>query len=239
MGLTRGTMKPCFSHVSGAVPGKKLMAVKVCGIVSPEDAELVVSCSKLFLPSDTDLLLGMIIWPNSRRSVSADVAKQISIVARKAGATPVGVFVDESVDDIRSTCNKCGINVAQLHGPECRSLWSDQGHKSGLQWIDVCDVHEDGSTSERTESLGDPPLWTLFDAKGGGTGKPFDWERFRPPGYPWLLAGGLDPDNVQNAVDVLQPAGLDVASGVAGADRCAKDEERLELFLKRVGEAYS
>lgn len=95
---------------------------------------------------------------------------------------------------------------------------------------------------ERGESLSalSLPTWTIFDAKGGGTGVPFDWNRFTPPPppYPWLLAGGLHPDNVATAVQTLRPCGLDVASGVAGSDKIVKDERRLVDFIERAVKAY-
>lgn len=224
-----------FAHVHASVTAPSLKAVKVCGVVSPQDATLITTIASSILPQHTDLLIGMILWPNSKRSVSPHVARRISSIAKHAGATPVAVFVDETVEQMHDVCQKCDIKVAQLHGPACRESWSGDSH---LRWIDVRDVSPDGVVSRPTCVDVGAPFWSLYDAKGGGTGKPFNWAQFSPPSDPWLLAGGLDPDNVSSAIQVLRPSGVDVATGVAGPDRCAKDEKRLHLFLEKVVEAY-
>lgn len=258
---------PLCTHALG-----DLQAVKICAVTSAADAALVCKVSRRVLPDDTRLLLGMILWPHSRRSVDKQTARAISAIARGAGATPVAVFVDEDEEAIRRACGECDIAVAQLHGASSRASWTaaaaattdnatvpvgtrgvwrgGDSHVAGddaLQWIDVRDVSPDGVISPATlpdSQVGrGAPLWTIFDAKGGGTGKPFDWDTFSPPSTlparPWLLAGGLDPSNVGDAVHALRPAGLDVATGVAGADKCAKDADRLEAFLRHTVAAYS
>lgn len=214
-------------------------AVKVCGIVSPSDAEMITRVSQQVLPQHFDLLMGMILWPGSKRSISTKTAKLIADIAHDAGATPVAVFVDESVDQMKDVCTSCGINVAQLHGPKCRLAWEQNASDPSMPWIDVRDVDSEGHVSQATNSPTKPPFWSIYDSKGGGTGKPFDWGRFSAPSQPWLLAGGLTPDNVFSAIKSLQPSGVDVAGGVAGPDRCAKDEDRLRQFLEEVVKATS
>jgi phosphoribosylanthranilate isomerase len=81
------------------------------------------------------------------------------------------------------------------------------------------------------------PLWRLYDSKGGGSGLAFNWTQFRRPEGNWFLAGGLNPDNVFDAVRTLRPSGLDVASGVSKEDGCRKDEQRLRDFLQNVRRA--
>lgn len=217
----------------------KLDIVKVCGLVSSEDAEMVVRVANKILPRNTDLFLGMILWPGSRRSVSLPTAKRISQVARGSGATPVAVFVDEDVDQMKDICQKCDIPVAQLHGPQSRKAWSIHHLDTDLKWIDVQQVDTNGKVQSTLLDTENIPSWTLFDSKGGGTGTAFDWKNFSPPTYPWLLAGGLNPENVADAIHTLGPSGLDVASGVAGSDRCIKDEERVRSFLENAVSAYS
>ncbi|KAI0559276.1 Phosphoribosylanthranilate isomerase [Gracilaria domingensis] len=216
-----------------------LKAVKVCGVVSPEDAEMVVAAAKQTLPADVDFLIGMILWPQSRRSVSNITAKEISTVAARSGARPVAVFVDETLSEMNDTCREIGVEVAQLHGPKCRSHWSGDTDETQLEWIDVRDVTTNGAVLPPTLSSHGPALWSLFDTKGGGTGKAFDWNLFKPPEHPWLLAGGLDPDNIEDAVRFLKPNGVDVASGVTYPDKCRKDEERVYKFLTTLVRSYS
>lgn len=218
----------------------RLEALKICAVTTPTDAELVTRVASKRLPSDVRLFLGMILWPNTRRAVSIPAAREIAAAARAAGATPVAVFVDESPAEISTICKTIGVTVAQLHGAATKKSWTDRETDDALDWIDVRAVAEDGAVDNATpHGVGAPPLWTLFDAKGGGTGKPFDWSAFSPPEARWLLAGGLNPDNVAEAVDALAPAGLDVATGVAGPDKVRKDQHRLELFLERALAAYS
>lgn len=218
-----------------------LEALKICGVTSAADASLITHLSSLYLPAHTRLYLGMIVWPGSRRSVSPSTAREIARVASDAGATAVGVFVDEQHEAILAQCSEASISTAQLHGPASRLAWPAKA--PGIDWIDVRDVHSDSSVSPATSGL---PQWTIFDAKGGGTGRPFDWASFDPPqhsqeaGVPrrWMLAGGLDPINVKEAIQMLKPRALDVASGVAGPDKCSKDEDRLKSFLLNTLEAY-
>lgn len=150
----------------------------------------------------------------------------------------MAVFVDESIDEIEAFCKLHGFGVAQLHGKKSRdSLRQREGRfENDLRWIDVRDVRADGKVVEETE-VGSPS-WRLFDAKGGGTGVAFDWKAFERPRGEWLLAGGLHDRNVGEAVRTLAPHGVDVASGVAGEDRCRKDEVKLGRFIDTVAEAY-
>lgn len=225
--------------MTSSPPANPLRTLKVCGIVSPSDAELVTSVARFLLPSNVDLLIGTIVWPGSKRSVSPSTASAIAAAARAGGATPVAVFVDESVEQMRDACKIAGFDVAQLHGRQCRQAVRDAGGciGDGIRFIDVRDVAPNGKLIEE-EEVGEP-FWRLYDAKGGGTGKPFDWTGFDRPQGQWLLAGGLHPDNVEVAVNALRPDGVDVASGVAGDDRCKKDETRLRTFVERLVEAYS
>jgi phosphoribosylanthranilate isomerase len=210
-----------------------LDAVKVCGIVSREDAAMVARVFREEMPPSVRLSLGMIVWPGSRRSVDRDTARGIAAAALEAGATPVGVFVDETADAISAACLDIGVHVAQLHGPKCRQSVRSNSLPASLSVVDVVDVAPDGSFADRESEGNLDPLWKLYDAKGGGTGRAFDWARFVPPPGRWFLAGGLNPENVGDAVRVLRPSGLDVASGVAGADGCAKDERLLRAFLRQ------
>lgn len=215
-----------------------LRALKICGLVSAQDARLAATIARSVLPPHVDLLLGTIVWPHSKRSVIPAVARAIANTARDFSATPVAVFVDESTDEIEAFCERYGFDVAQLHGKKSRNSLRRKGGSFGtaVRWIDVRDVKVDGKVVEEME-MGSPS-WRLFDAKGGGTGVAFDWGAFERPMGEWLLAGGLHEHNVGNAIKLLAPHGVDVASGVAGEDRCRKDEAKLGRFVETVVEAY-
>ncbi|CAN8063774.1 unnamed protein product [Agarophyton chilense] len=229
---------PAFAALLSS-PTPSLKAVKVCAVVCPKDAEMIVAAAKEVLPANIELLIGMILWPNSRRSINKTTAYQISTVAARLGAQPVAVFVDETVKQMHDTCREIGVEVAQLHGPMCRSHWIHDAYDTKLKCIDVRDVTSDGTVSTPTSSPRGPALWTIFDAEGGGTGYAFDWNIFKPPKHPWLLAGGLNSQNVGNAIRKMRPSGVDVATGVTSSDKCRKDEARLYEFLTTVVRSYS
>ena len=94
------------TRAAAASPGSTL--VKVCGVTTPGDCALAVGAGASFI--------GMILWPKSKRSVAFDVAAEIAAKAKEGGAVPVGVFVDESAEEIIAACDAVGIDYAQLHG---------------------------------------------------------------------------------------------------------------------------
>lgn len=210
-----------------------LGAVKVCGIVSVNDATMIAQVFREEMPASVHLLMGMVVWPGSKRSVNLETARRITFTANANGAIPVGVFVDEDSRAIERSCRYIGLSVAQLHGPKSRSSVSKSALPADISVVDVVDVAADGSIVHEARKKELNPAWTLYDAKGGGTGKAFDWTQFSPPTGEWFLAGGLRPENVGGAVRILRPEGLDVASGVNGPDGRSKDEQRLREFLRK------
>ncbi len=200
--------------------------VKVCGVANAEDANAIGRIAKLELPSYVDMYLGMIVWPNSKRSVNHSTARDISRAARRHGMRPVAVFVDEPTETIVRTCAEIEVDVAQLHGPKTRSAVLRQPLPNTLHMIDVVDVG--AGVEKRVENS----LFTLCDTPGGGTGHKFDWNNFQPPAVPWLLAGGLNPENVAEAIRTLRPTGVDVSSGVTCADRVKKDVDKVTRFFR-------
>lgn len=217
--------------------------VKICGVASAACAELVLDVALRECGWDPRRLrVGMILWPGSRRSVDfrGSIARTIADLVRDAGATPVGVFVDEDAKTLGEVCELAHVDIAQLHGAKCRA--DAENISPRITRIHVVDVDNDGTPIEATPDVG--PIdarraseWTLYDAKGGGTGRPFDWRRFSDftshlTHDRWLLAGGLTAENVRQAIERVNPPGLDVAGGVAGEDRVTKDRQRLRRFLE-------
>ncbi|KAH7658276.1 Phosphoribosylanthranilate isomerase protein [Dioscorea alata] len=203
--------------------------VKMCGITSAKDAELAAEAGAK--------LIGMILWPDSKRSVSLSVAKEISKAARDYGAEPVGVFVDDNSETILRASDASGLEFVQLHGDSSRADLSMILPQKRV--IYVLHADENGNllnfvSDEESLSVD----WILVDSAKGGSGKGFDWEKFRLPPIKskegWLLAGGLHADNVYEAVITLKPDGVDVSSGICASDGIQKDPSRISSFMSKV-----
>jgi phosphoribosylanthranilate isomerase len=207
----------------------------VCGLTSEADAALAAGAGADFL--------GIILWPGARRAVPPSQAASIAAAGRAAGAKAVvGVFVDEDAAAIVDACAAAGITVAQLHGPGARSALPHL--PPDLAVVYVMSVDKDGkptcpSPAEVCDAAGvarRTPDWVLLDGAVGGSGEGYDWSGVDPPaGHAargWLLAGGLGPANVADAVHTLRPSGVDVSSGVCGPDGLAKDGEKVRAFIR-------
>ena len=118
-----------------AAKDEKKTLVKVCGVTTPEDATQAVVAGADFI--------GMILWPKSKRSIPLDVAKQVADAAKAAGATPIGVFVDESAEEIVAACEAVGIDHAQLHGDNARAALTDLPMK--IKAVYVVSAAKDGA----------------------------------------------------------------------------------------------
>lgn len=196
------------------------MKVKICGVTHPQDAEYA---SKLGAD-----YIGIIFCERSRRHVSAEVAKSIVNIVKQFGVEPVGVFSDHNDEQIHAICQQTGIQTIQLHGTKAKqALYAliDDYHV-----IYSIPVEKDGSVSELQRL---PKVTYLYDNSVPGSGKPFDWMNFTPPqSLPWILAGGLNPNNVEEAINLLNPAVVDVATGVEYPGSIRKNPMLLKDFLQ-------
>jgi len=197
-----------------------MFRIKICGITSAEDAEMAAS-----LGADA---IGINFYKGSRRYVPASEAAPI-VAALRGKAVPVGVFVNELPEVIEEVCRSARIDVVQLSGNEPPAV------AQRLPFPRIKAVHtRDGS---ELAAYGNYPCEAfLLDAavKGefGGTGVALDWEKFGipKPGKPWILAGGLTPENVARAIRLTRANGVDVAGGVETAPG-RKDPLKVNRFI--------
>lgn len=198
--------------------------VKICGITSVGDAELAVEAG-------TDAI-GLIFWPGSKRAVDVGRAQAIAAMVPPLVVT-VGVFVDEVPDRVRTIADAVGLSAVQLHGHETPADWA-RFPRPVLKAMPV-EAYA-GSPWQST------PAGILVDAHDpvtiGGTGRTVDWEAARAIAATrrLVLAGGLTPDNVADAVRLVRPWGVDVASGVERSPG-VKDAGKVKAFVQAVRSA--
>jgi phosphoribosylanthranilate isomerase len=201
--------------------------VKICGVTRVEDARMAWA-------SGADAL-GLNFYPRSPRYVTAETAAVLART-RPALGTVVGVFVNESPDIIRARVRECGLTAVQLHGDEPPEACAGYG----VPVIKALRVRgpEDVERARTYVGVGDVATLLLDGAApgygGGGVG--FDWSlvaRLSDAGVPVLVAGGLNPGNVQEAVRATKPYGVDVASGVEVSPGI-KDADAVRAFVRAV-----
>lgn len=199
------------------------MKIKICGLTHPEDAEYAAG-----LGAD---LIGIIFALRSKRLTSQLCATEIAHAARQAGAQPVGVFIEQNAEEIEAICAATGINIVQLHGPTAKQAYALlQGRYSIIYALPV---QNDGSVLESSPAAA-MPLYDYFDPLNP-TGASFNWNSFCPPPHtPWMLAGGLKPQNVCAALALLKPSGVDVCGGVEAAHSTRKDPALVKAFIHAV-----
>jgi len=179
--------------------------------------------------------LGLNFYPRSPRFVTAETAAVLART-RPALGSVVGVFVNESPDVIRARVRECGLTAVQLHGDEPPEACAGYG----VPVIKALRVRgpEDVERARAYVGAGDVATLLLDGAApgygGGGVG--FDWSlvaRLSDAGVPVLVAGGLNPSNVQQAVRATKPYGVDVASGVEVSPGI-KDADAVRAFVRAV-----
>lgn len=207
--------------------------VKICGITNLEDARAAASAG-----AD---LLGFVFAPNTPRSIEPARARAIiaAVHARASALKCVGVFVNESLEHVRAVMEATRLDLAQLHGNEparmVRAL-SPRVYKA-LRPRDADDARA-RIEEYRAAVAGNVPAFILdtFDPnKFGGTGVRADWGVAARVAreFPILLAGGLNVENVAEAVRIVQPWGVDVSSGVESAPG-RKDHAKVRQFIEQV-----
>jgi len=185
--------------------------IKICGICSRSDLEQICA-----LGPDA---IGFVFWPKSRRYVRPEQAAAW-LPSIPESIKKVGVFVEPTADEVETVARECQLDVVQIH--QTSNDWKiDRPLFQGLEiWLSP--KMEQGVTSAVLQSVSPEPAVLLADAFDpqtiGGTGVVGNWdaalEMKKKLGKPVMLAGGLKPDNVANAIETVQPWGVDISSGV-------------------------
>jgi phosphoribosylanthranilate isomerase len=202
--------------------------VKICGVTSEDDALLAVA-----LGADA---VGFVFAPASPRRIHPEVARDI-VKRLPTEVITVGVFRDERPEHVVEVVSRCGLRGAQLHGGEPAS--DVRFVRRHVQFLIRALPAGDARLGEPLAGAGGPDV-ILLDSPEPGSGTVFDWSLAEgaPDGVRLMLAGGLNPDNVEQAIRKVRPWGVDAASGVE-ASPGRKDPAKLRRFVetaKRVGE---
>ena len=217
--------------------------IKICGIRDVETAEIAVDAGVQ--------AIGLNFYPSSPRCVGVSIATEI-VDSLPSSVTPVGLFVNHNLDQIEQIMESTGLTTLQVHGdetpeflaelsenhPQWKIIWARRVEEEG-----IADVEDD---LQECQSLGVNLFACLLDPKVegayGGTGETLSWKMVarhydQESNPPLILAGGLNPDNVREAVRSVQPWGIDVASGVE-IERGVKDADLIWEFLENAREAF-
>lgn len=194
--------------------------VKLCGLMRPQDAAAANDAA----PD----LAGMIVSPGFRRSVSRDIAAKIRRTLSKE-ISLCGVFVNASLEEIESYLAEGLINAVQLHGDEDNKFID--ALRSAYPQIPVIKAFVIQGLDDIRKAEASHADLVLLDG-GSGQGAAFDHSLLSGISRDYILAGGLDPDNVGNLVRYLRPWGVDTSSGIETDGE--KDPKKMTTFVKNV-----
>ena len=196
------------------------MKIKVCGLTTKKEAE--------FLNENKVDLAGMVMFfPKSKRNITPDKAKEI-ISALDKRIKKVAVVVSPSYEEIK-IIESLDFDYVQIHGELSEELES----KINLPILKAFNI-KDMDLYERYQKS-EKIVGYVFDAQEPGSGKVFDWSLVKTlpkDDKILILAGGLNPENVEKAIEYIQPDGVDVSSGVEYSDIPGKDPEKIKRFVE-------
>jgi phosphoribosylanthranilate isomerase len=202
-----------------------MIQVKICGLRRMEEVQLV----NRYRPD----FAGFVMAPGRRQVSLAEAAVLAGGLAAGIGAA--GVFVDADLDTVCKAVRLVGLTVVQLHGSEEDPYIGQlRRHLSGICFWKAFRIRGASDVAAASSTCADLPLLDTWSPQAhGGTGRCFDWRLLDGFPRPFVLAGGLDADNVTAAM-ALHPACLDLSSSIETDGR--KDEARIRAFMARVRE---
>lgn len=193
------------------------MLIKICGIKTSSAAQAAAEAG-----AD---MIGL-VFAKSRRQVTVEEARTIRQSCSNLSVDVVGVFRNQPIDEVNEVSKAVGLDFVQLHGQEspedCLQVKAPLIRALG---------HDEVKT---TDYLSEIAGYLLIDSPKPGSGKAFNWKSLKQdgPDQPYILAGGLSSSNVAEAIQIVQPYGVDVSSGVETDG--VKDEEKIRAFIRKV-----
>ncbi len=208
-----------------------MTAVKICGLSDPQNLQTAIDAGTRFV--------GFVFYEPSPRNVSFDTAWNLAR-AVPTSIRSVGLFVDPDDELLERVLTGIQLDMVQLHGNETPGRVAEIKDKYKMEVMKAIRVREE-SDLEGIEGFEAAADWLLFDSKPekatlpGGTGHSFDWSLLegRTFSKPWMLGGGLSPENVADAIKQLSPNAVDVSSGVESAPG-QKDPAKIKAFIEAV-----
>ncbi len=201
--------------------------IKICGITRQSDARAAVEAG-----ADA---LGLVFYPDSPRAVTLAEAEAV-VVALPPSVCLVGLFVDAEPELVTEACEALPLSMLQFHGNEKQAYCRD----FGLPWMKALRIAPDTDVEAAMEDYSEANailLDTWRAGMAGGTGASFDWNKVpRQTGRTLVLAGGLRPDNVAEAIAAAHPYAVDVSGGVEVSPGL-KDAGKIAEFIAAVAAA--
>jgi phosphoribosylanthranilate isomerase len=201
--------------------------IKFCGLTNLPDAELAAAAGAW--------AIGLIFWPSSPRRCEVGAAVEIA-AALKRRVEVAGVFFNATLDHVADVADAVGLTMLQLHGDEGPVYCGEAARRTGCKVIKAARVHSGADVQALASFHTDYHLLDSYMAGvPGGTGETFEWEiaRTHRGRLPVILSGGLNPDNVADAIAAVHPYAVDVASGVELSPG-RKDPQKLQAFADAV-----
>lgn len=206
--------------------------VKMCGISKVETIPAVVEAKPDYMG---------LVFASSKRQVTVDQAKTLVEALHKqckaqndtVSIKTVGVFVNETLDNLVTIANEANLDVVQLHGDEDEAFIQSLKERTNVEVWKAIQIRSAADAAAWIDSSAD---MLLFDAyhkdERGGTGDVFDWSCLDTFERPFMLAGGIDSTNVARAIRTVRPYGIDISSGIE--TNGVKDDEKITAFTKIV-----
>ncbi|WP_441375123.1 phosphoribosylanthranilate isomerase [Acinetobacter lwoffii] len=202
---------------------------KICGITRIQDINSVVHAG-----ADA---IGLVFYPPSPRHVNIEQAQGL-LQNIPAYVQVVGLFVNATADEIAAVLKQVPLDILQFHGDESPEQCQAIARQVGRRWYKAIQVKPDldvVAEIQHYQTAGGSAV--LLDAwhpdLKGGTGHSFDWDTFPKLNIPLILAGGLNPDNIEQAILTTQAYAVDVSGGVESA-KGIKDQQLIERFMQGV-----